>query len=213
MNMKDRFINFIATVRAVCMKVAKLVVKSWLIHLIMLLSLAFIIITRFYIHPLSEPFANAYKIYWITYAFAIAYVSSYIFYILNVFLVEFKKDNSVKPYIASNVNYLIGRCKEVLPAMAREADQDIKNNDITLDLVKEITKKINPRNDSPVSNIDLKPWTWGEYVFILNKDNIDLYINNLLARLVYLDPRLVELISNIQNSLYFLHLQAIRPML
>lgn len=185
-------------------KVWRQIKESWVIQLLFVAALIFVILTRFIIHSNREPFANAYKIYWIIYTLDIAYISSYIFYLLNVFTPEYVKRNKVLPYIASNVQYLIGRCKQVLGYMANETGREVKDNRFTLDMIKEIAAKINPNDDSPVADFNLKHWSWKDYVFEINRNDINLYINNLLGRISYLDPVLVELISELQNGLFML---------
>ena len=177
------------------------------LNLLFILSILYIISVRFIINDYPEPFKGAYKLGWIFYTLALAYISSYIFYFVVVHLKTIKDKKAINEFIAPITYRLVGDGRCIFSELCKKVGVTNKAFPPDKKVVEEICT-INPHSEAPMVTQALQRVNWLYYLkhyMFRSKGSI----SKIFERMPYLESDLIKLLSRIDDSVYFSEIEAI----
>ncbi|MGE0635901.1 MAG: hypothetical protein AB7G44_06880 [Bacteroidia bacterium] len=128
---------------------------------------------------------------------ALSYLGAYIFYFLNIFIIEKRERKTILPFIARNVMLIIVNNHSIINCLKKDQKLSIdffpNKNDY-----KELLKKINPKDNLPFYYKD-KNWV---YLFKNRQESTRDLINRILLSGKHVDEELRRILLEINYSLY-----------
>jgi hypothetical protein len=171
---------------------------------ILLFSTAFIFLFDFWFINIPELFKGANTLGNIFYKICLAYLTAYIFYFLNVYVKSQQDLNEVNYFIGRQVASIIGENASIIIEFRN--NDFVKRTDIypSEEELKDILKSIKI-NDGPYKSISDYKTTWLTY-FDFYKKRTRKNIEKILYKNNYLDSKLVSILSELDDSEFFMHL-------
>ena len=168
------------------------------LNLVLIIAVASIIIMKSWLQQIPELVPWGSEFGDVYYSICLSVVSSYIFYFIVVHIKSIKDKERISPYLAEQVNEIIGDYKFQIRWIRKVAgnktsDEYFSDED---DLISMLSK-MHPNGKSPLSNV-----TWFQFFYYF-KDRTKVHASNIFSRMPYLDSELVRLISRIDNCEYF----------
>jgi hypothetical protein len=145
-------------------------------------------------------FGTAEKTEFLVETICLSFIAAYIFYYLNVYLVEKRERKTILPFISKNVISIIVNNHSIIKCLK-------KDQKISLDFhpnkeeFKELLSKINPNDKSPYY------YQNENWLFLLKnrqESTLDL-INRIFLSGKYVDEKLRKILLEMQYSLYLKH--------
>ena len=127
----------------------------------------------------------------------LSYIAGYMFYFLNVYLVERKEKKAILPFVARNVMLLLVNNSSIISCLRGNSKIDLKNFP-TKEEFKTLLEKVNPKDNVPFFYIQ-KNWF---YLFQNRQKSTNDYIDKILLSGKYIDEDLRRILLEIQSSLY-----------
>lgn len=157
-----------------------------------------------------EIFPKAYEIGNIFSNLSLAYISSYIFYLVVVKYQENKDKKNIYSTIYNLSKQLVGRGNNVVTVLATANNclRDDLTKTITKDEFIELCKKTNPKTISPnrllgtVTNSI--PATYSQLIYHNSYHNSRALINQIFVYMPFLDSDLVKLLNKLNESTFYL---------
>jgi hypothetical protein len=137
------------------------------------------------------------KIEVLTESFALSYIGAYIFYLLNVHLVERKERKVILPFVAKNVIGIIVNNHSIINCLKNDYKSSLDYYP-THEEFKVLLKSVNPRDKAPYY---YKNENW-IYLFKNRKQSTQESINRILLSGKHIDEELRRLILEINYSMY-----------
>jgi hypothetical protein len=137
------------------------------------------------------------KIEVLTESISLSYIGGYIFYFLNVYLVDRKERKAILPFVAKNVMGIIENNHSIINCLKNDfkLSMDYYPNH---DEFKVLLKSVNPQNKSPFY---YKNENW-IYLFKNRQQSTQDSINRILLSGRHVDEELRRLLLEINHSLY-----------
>lgn len=174
--------------------------------LILLICTIFIILFDYWFINVSEIFTGANILGNIFYKLCFAYISAYVFYFLNIFIKSLRDKNEVNYYVASLVAKILMEINSINNYLIKVSTVKIKNDyptEAELDLM---TKEIKITDTTPlVSTLTNAYATWPQFLEY-HKLKVEKNINKILIRGLYIDSKLIGILSKIEDSYLFIHI-------
>jgi hypothetical protein len=128
---------------------------------------------------------------------SLSYLAAYIFYFLNIFLVDRNERKSILPFISRNVISIIVNNHSIINCLKNDAKLSL---DIypEKDEYKELLKKVNPKDKAPYY---YKNETW-IYLFRNRQESTREIINRIFLSGKHVDEELRRILLEINYSLY-----------
>jgi hypothetical protein len=142
----------------------------------------------------------------IFYKICLAYITAYIFYFLNVYIKSQQDLNEVNYFIGRQVSKILGDNVSILIEFCNLGyvdKTDIYPSEIELEA---IMKTIKIKDAVYRNTRDYNKTTWPRY-FDFYRLRTQKNIGLILSRSNYLDSRLVSIISELEDSQFFMHLE------
>ncbi|EKT3967339.1 hypothetical protein NTJ12_002426 [Flavobacterium psychrophilum] len=127
----------------------------------------------------------------------LSFIAGYMFYFLNVYLVERKEKKDILPFVARNVMLLLVNNSSIISCLKGNSKVDLKKYP-TKEEFKVLLEKVNPKENIPFFYIN-KNWF---YLFQNRQKSTNKYIDKILQSGKYIDEDLRRILLEIQSSLY-----------
>jgi hypothetical protein len=172
--------------------------KMWILTAILLLSLMLVAWIELEIFPLiPSTVTKPDRINSIIVNFSSAYISSYCFYLLVVYIKERKDRKNSVDYVFSNCNKIVGHGKALMETINKTGGTNFIGS-IPLDDLNKILVRVQP-GDEVADHRRLYNLTWENYLKEISNDTRT-SIDRILALIPYLDSDLVRLLTKIYDS-------------
>lgn len=173
-------------------------------------SLGLLLLKTFVFNRFPSPFTGGYELGVLVESVLASVVASYVFYLFVVHLKERSDKSTVQPYINKHASLVVGDCCSQIAAVANAAQIELNAGTLSLDQVTEAFKKIHPYSPAPMiladGNSNANWFQYFDYFESRAKDSIV----RVLAQLLYVDIQLVSVLSAIDDSSHFRHLDHLR---
>jgi hypothetical protein len=173
--------------------------------IILLGCLIFVFLYDFWLIKIPGFFKGALELGSIFYKICIAYLTAYIFYFLNIFIKSQNDLFEINYFIARQVSKILGDNSSILIEFSNlgyTKKTDIYPSKTELE---RILLLINIKDPVFKDTKDYNKSSWPKY-FNYFKIRTQKNINLILQRSNYLDARLVSIISELEDSEFFMHL-------
>jgi hypothetical protein len=128
---------------------------------------------------------------------SLSYLSGYIFYFINIYLVEKNERKIILPFIARNVNLIIINNHSIINCLKNDAKLSVDFYPAKEEY-KELLKKVNPKSKSPFYYQN-ESWT---YLFKNRQSSTQEIINRIFLSGKHVDEELRRILLEINYSLY-----------
>ena len=153
------------------------------------------------LNRIPEAFQGAYEIGVLFEAVLGSVVASYVFYVLVVHLKERRDKAVLYPFIEKHASRIIGECCSQLTEISKKAQTPVTLDDLSK--LTEAFSKIPPYSDAPlIISQELNYANWFQY-FDFHNSRTKESIRRLMDQLPYLEARLVNHISSIDDCTHF----------
>ncbi|TDE46752.1 hypothetical protein E0I26_01325 [Flavobacterium rhamnosiphilum] len=179
-------------------KIFKIITSIKFLFSLALISLINMLINDFYLFDIEEKFVGGAKIGNIFYQLSLAYIGSFIFYFIVIYLKEKKDKHLIEPYISLKILAIITNGKILIKVLNIESSVLLKNEYPTKNEMKEMCSKIDPNNK-------IKGWyntTWIRLCKEYRKES-EIEMKSVYEKITFLDSKLVRLLTDIQTSSYY----------
>jgi hypothetical protein len=172
------------------------------------IALIVLFLKIFIFNSIPELFNGAYELGNIFEGVLGSVLASYIFYLIVVHIKEINDKRVIYPHVIRWARLVVGDCKSQLEAFEKESKVDLPFQDLTEDKVNQAFKKINPKSNAPLVFSLNNYANWMQY-FEYNKNRSKKYISKIMSQLIFLDSKLVSLITNIDDCDHFNIIEAL----
>lgn len=165
---------------------------------LVLVALMNILINDFFLFNIEEKIIGGAKIGKILYQLSLAYIGSFIFYFIVVYLKEKKDKYIIDPYISLKILSIISNGKILIKVLIIESSIELDNEYPTKNEMKEMCSKIDPNNK-------IKGWyntTWIRLCKELRRES-EMEMKSIYEKITFLDSKLIRLLTNIQTSKHY----------
>jgi hypothetical protein len=179
-------------------------VKTIPLPLNILASIALIVLFLkiFVFNSIPEIFNGAHELGVILEGVLGSVLASYIFYLIVVHIKEINDKRVIYPHIIKWAQLIVGDCKSQLDAFEKQSNIKLPFKSLTEDQVNQAFKKINPKSNAPLVFSLNNYANWMQY-FEYNKNRSKIYIIKIMSQLIFLDSKLVSLITKIDDCSHF----------
>lgn len=172
-------------------------------NLLVALALLLLALKIFILNRFPELFPGAHEAGLIAEAILASVVASYVFYLVVVHLKERSDRADVEPYIRKHATRVVDECQTQLREIGQVVGSGISLSNASLTLITDAFRKIPPYSDSPLVFYPAKTHAdWFQY-FSFHEDRTRESIRRVLAQLLYVDTRLVSLLTVIDDCSHF----------
>jgi hypothetical protein len=130
-------------------------------------------------------------------------VAGYVFYIFVNHLQEFQRNKVVAPFILKQSQRIVGECKAQLHELSKPSGSTLELSTLTENEINNTFSKLTPTNEAPLFMLNLsRSANWLEFFahhIFRSSENI----RKLLVQLPYLPPKILALITEIEDSPHF----------
>lgn len=184
--------------------------QNIILNSILVITTIIVFCNNVFFTEIPEIFPKAYEIGNIFSNLSLAYISSYIFYLVVVKYQENKDKKNIYSTIYNLSKQLVGRGNSVVTTLASA------NNCLTDDLTKKITKdefielckKTNPKTINPNrflgSITNPIPATYSQLIYHNSYHNSKALIDQIFVYMPFLDSNLVKLLNKLNESTFYL---------
>ena len=137
------------------------------------------------------------KIEYLIESISLSYLAAYIFYILNIYLVDKNEKKTILPFIARNVSLIITNNHSVINCLKNDSRLSVDYFP-TRNEYKELLKNVNPKEKAPFYYKN-ESWT---YLFKNRIESTRDSINRILLSGKHVDEELKRILFEINYSLY-----------
>jgi hypothetical protein len=173
---------------------------------ILLICIVFIFIFDFWLIKIPELFKGANTLGNIFYKICLAYLTAYIFYFLNVFIKSQKDLNEVNFYIGRLVTNITLDNFIIIHQLCKSSGIQKSNKYLTETEIKIITSILTINEGPKEGPDDIIKTNWFQFLKYY-KVRTENNINKILSRSIYLDSKLVSLLSDIEDSALFIDIE------
>lgn len=182
--------------------------QDYLLLAILIISLFIVVSNNLLFSDVPEKFSKGSELGNIFSNLSLAYISSYIFYLIVVKTQENKNKKNIYSTIYNLSKELVNRGNYVVTILA------VANKCSSRKLIKEITekeylelcKKTNPKDISPNSTLgppNFIPLTYGEVIYNNSYSHVNTLIEKIFIYMPFLESDLVRLLNNLKESHFF----------
>ncbi|WP_238653915.1 hypothetical protein [Paenibacillus piscarius] len=174
-----------------------------------ILALIIIVITQFVLNDVPEYFRGGANLGNVLFNISMSYLVSYIFYVIVAYLPEENKKTYVRKHVDALVKDIIKYNNTLKDNMKRQTGNTANMNNDT-DIIN-VMSQIQTNATAPIVAFvsGISSFNWKEYLE-LNNNQVVNKCNGLFVYMPYLDPELVQLLSDLIYSKYFNQLDLLR---
>lgn len=187
-----------------------------ILHLGVFVSIILIVLIKFIFDDKEEIFKGGAEVGNIIYQLSLAYLASFIFYFIVVYLKYFNEKKHIGPYIASRTGSVSAAIFIMLFEMFKEAGykaDDIHITNLTDDQITKMASKINPNDDAPSAYVKTRDriTTWWTF-FVYWKEETEKRINVIFRHSQFLEAEHIKLLLRVQENSFFSTLEFIEEL-
>jgi len=176
-----------------------------------MLALLTVCVIDFWLINIPELFNGGHVLGTIIEKLCLSYISAFIFYFLVVHIKQQKDKKNIYNYVAIKSNLIIAYGQTIGRDLAKAADVTMKNYYPNKNELLEICSKVNPYSETPLLiNFTGQKANWFEHFENYRIRSMDA-IQEIYAKMPFLDTQLVQHLSKIENSQFFSLSKAISP--
>jgi hypothetical protein len=159
-----------------------------------------------------EVFPSAYELGVVFEGLLVSILASYIFYLVAIHTKEVRDRQFIAPHINKWGRLIVGDCVSQLAEISKASNIEVSLNNLTRDSIDAIMGQINPNGEAPmlIGDQGTQKATWRQY-FEHYRLRSKRYITRIMSQLIFLDSRLVALVTKIDDSQHFLVVEATLP--
>lgn len=173
------------------------------LNILVLLSIVILATKIFYFNQLPEVFNGAYEVGIIVEGLLASIVASYIFYLIVVHFKETKDKKLIYPYILKWAKNVVGACDSQIKEISSATGIQMNLLSITQNQVDQAMNNLNPHAQAPLIIISPNKYAnWLQYL-CYNMNRSRSYISKIMSQIIYIDSKLVALVTAIEESTYF----------
>src|SRR5436305_11856954 len=179
------------------------------IPLLFILSLLVIVAHDFWVRDKPEMFEGSSRIGAILYNLSLSYVSAFVFYFLVVHIKEQTDNKNLFSYVGKRVNIVEGSCWSLIDDISRAANVPLRERYPTNEELTSICKAINPNSAAPM--IIRYPDVYANWIqlFDMKKQRSNDATQKIFQHMPFLDSRLVNLLTKIEECSFFMVIEYI----
>ncbi len=165
-------------------------------------SLALLLIKVFFLNTIVEPFRFLNELGIFFEGILASIFASYVFYLIVVHIKEHSDRAVIFPHIIKWSRQVVGGCKHQLDAFGNATGITLDLNTLTKDAVNTAFSKIAPYSEAPLVFSSNQKANWIQYLDFYRTRNYE-HIQKILAQLIFVDAKLVALLTVIDDSGHF----------
>lgn len=189
--------------------------QKQILYILLSVSVIITLCTNLIFNDIVEFFSRGYEIGNILSNLSLAYISSFIFYLVVVKHQENKDKRNIYSTVYNLTHQLVGRGNSVVTTLANA------NNCLTNDLTKKITKaeylelckKTNPKAFSSNTLIgsltNFTPATYSQLIYNNSYSNSKALIEKIFVYMPFLESDFIKLLNKLNESVFFLMADAL----
>jgi len=166
-------------------------------------AIIFIFSYDFFLSQIPEKIPGGNKFGSIFYKICFAFVTSYIFYFVNVHLKKKDDKKNLSPYLAKKSIFIFGRLKGLIPEISKASGITFNTTYPTREELLEACKRIPPNSAAPMltspANIHL---TWTQYLNY-HRSEVTGAIQKMFALMPHLESKHIKILSDIDECFFF----------
>lgn len=168
-------------------------------------AIAFILLYDFFLVQIPGFFQWAHKLGSIFYKISFAFVTSYIFYWVNVILKKKDDKKNLSPYLANETFFILQRTKRLFSEIGEVSGREFKVPYPSEEELSEACKLISMNSYAKGAKIirgNLVPLTWAENLYIY-RNEMDRAIQKMFNLMHHLESKHIKLLNEIAESSFF----------
>ena len=165
-------------------------------------ALILLVLKIFVFNNIAEIFNGAHELGVILEGVLGSVLASYIFYLIVVHVKEVHDKRVIYPHIVKWAQIVVSDSKNQLSAFEKASAIELSFSSLTEETVEKALKLINPRDNAPLVFSLNNYANWFQY-FEYYRNRSKMYISKIMSQLIFLDAKLVSLITNIDDSSHF----------
>lgn len=155
-----------------------------------------------YTKLIPEMFSGGDFIFSLFVQISLAYIGSFVFYIMQVYIPRKKEEERINTCIATPIYRIIKNIEiPIMHFKNKVIGEDRTMESITEKEYEEICNAINPLDDAPIIFTDGREGCYKDYIYEHIK-NVENYSKQILTYVTFIDSKLVSIIDDIFNSKY-----------
>ncbi len=176
-----------------------------------ILSIVTVCLIDFYLVSIPQIFYGGKVLGTIIEKLCLSYISAFIFYFLVVHIKQQNDKKNIYKYVALKSIAIIGYGQIIGRELSESAGVKMKNYYPDKNEILQICSRINPYSESPLYlNLSGQKANWFQHFENYRRQSIET-IQEIYAKMPFLDTRLVKHLSTIENSDFFSITKAIAP--
>lgn len=193
--------------------------QKLIIYSILILSLVIIFLNDIFLKNIPEIFFFGNEIGNILSSLSLAYISSFIFYLVVVVLKEKRDKKNIYESVHYLTNVLLTRAYAVYDHTIEASEKnknDYKRDEITKDDFLDICKTAKLHTYPKYKRMGYPNTVKAKHSEFISKDcikGIDIYADKIFSYMPFLDSEYVKLINNIRNCVFYVNFGRALPLL
>lgn len=176
-------------------------------NLLALLSISILAFKIFFLNSIPQIFPGAHQFGVIFEAILASVVASYIFYLIVVHIKEQEDKSTINPYISKHTNRIVDNCNAQLRAISKISEINLELDSLGKNSLFTALSKIPPYSDAPLILVYTnKSANWLQYLNY-NMNHARSSMRRILDQLLFLDTKLVALITAIDDCSLYRHIE------
>jgi len=166
-------------------------------------AIAFILSYDFFLIQVPEKLPGGFKLGSIFYKIAFAFITSYIFYYVNVHLKKKDDKKNISPFLAKKTKFIFGRVQGLLPEVSKASGIPFTPTYPTREELLEACKKIHPNSAAPMLTLPAKiHLTWTQYLNY-HQSEVAGAIQKMFVLMPNLESKHIKILSDIDECFFF----------
>ena len=193
--------------------------QKQLLRIFFIIAILNVILIEFILADIPELFQFGNKIGIIMSQFSLAYISSYIFYLIVVVMKEKKDRKNIYTAVHALTERMLNNGYSVYSFLLEAAEEDPKNYDrenITKEEYLQICAKADlhkfPKSRMLGNPMNLKKVNFAQFIFNNSVNNLNFYSEKIFTYMPFLDSEFVKLINDLHQTIFYIRFASILPM-
>lgn len=182
-------------------------------HALAIFSVLLFLAKIFYCNKQPEIFSGAHELGLFVDGVLGSVFASYVFYLFAVHMKELKDKTTVQPYIEKHARSVVVRCIQQLSTISNSTQTELTLQNVNSESLEQAFLKIVPQSSSGAL-LSISPKyqyaNWLQY-FEISMRNTHASINKLFDQLLFLDVKLVSLLTDIDDCIHFKTISNLPP--
>ena len=172
-------------------------------------SLALLVLKALVLNQMPGAFTGAQALGALADAILTSVVASYIFFVIVVHLPNARDRQLVRPHVARHANHVVAFCRQQLNALGSATSTTLNFDSLSRDELRAAFQATNPNAPAPmVFSPGNQAASWIQYL----EHHVEKSLTSIartLSNVQFIEARLVQLLTSIEDSSYFLQMRLI----